>query len=345
MIKKILFVTSLFCAGFVSAQTFQLMDLNDVDISGTTHYEYGSATTLACVKFHVENLTGTQEEFGVIVSRDYVPYSNSDLGVCFGTACYSAPGTLVGEDTINSGNGEVVAGNVIYTDLKISPVTWMWNTPLADSVVWTITVFKVGDFTDFVTTTVVWKVKVAGDQDANNVYNSTEIAGDINVNGVIDGNEIAGDVTGEEYLGCSEIAGDLNGDNDITGNEWRGDVNGDGIIGAGEIHGDTNGNGVIDPDSEDDATSVNGIDASNVKLSAYPNPVSGTLTVLYSVKGNFENVNIELYGVLGRKLISHNLNNSEGRTSLDVSSLRAGVYFYAIKVDGQTIRTERVVVR
>ena len=37
--------------------------------------------------------------------------------------------------------------------------------------------------------------------------------------------------------------------------------------------------------------------------------------------------------------------NNKGTLRLDVSSLNAGVYFYAVNVDGQTLKTERVIVK
>lgn len=253
MIKKILFVTSIFAAGFASAQSFQLMDHNDVDISGTTHYEYGTPTELSATKFHIQNLTGATKSFALKVEKNYVPYNNSGLAVCFGTACFSASATVSGTQTINNGVGDDILANANYTDLKVSPVTWMWA-PSVDSAVWIVTVYDANNPSDEVVSTIVWK----------------------------------------------------------TGNA---------------------------------PTSVANIDAENVKLSAFPNPASEKLTVLYSVKGSFDNVNIDLYDVLGQKLISRQLNNSNGETRLDVSSLRAGVYFYAIKVDGQTIKTERVIIQ
>ena len=37
--------------------------------------------------------------------------------------------------------------------------------------------------------------------------------------------------------------------------------------------------------------------------------------------------------------------DSKGQVQLDVRPFNAGIYFYAIKVDGQTVKTERVVVK
>jgi len=65
MIKKILFITSFFTVGIVSTHSFQIWSHNDNNITSTTHYEYGSTYTLDCTKFHVKNLTGSQQSFAI----------------------------------------------------------------------------------------------------------------------------------------------------------------------------------------------------------------------------------------------------------------------------------------
>ena len=253
MIKKILFVASIFVAGFASAQSFQLMDHNDVDISGTTHYEYGTPSDLGNTKFHIQNLTNGLKSFALKVEKIHVPYNNSGLSCCFGQACFSASATVSGTQIINNGSGDNIISNGIYTELKVSPITWPWVDCAIDSAVWTVTVYDPSNPSDESTATIIWR--------------------------------------------CGNAP-----------------------------------------------TSVDEINASNVKLSAYPNPTSNNLTIQYSVDGNYDNIAVDLYDVLGQKLISQSLNNRGGKTNLDVSALNAGVYFYAIKVDGQTIRTERLIV-
>jgi hypothetical protein len=157
MIRKILFVTSLFVAGFASAQSLQLLDENDNDISGTTHYEYGDLAALALTKFHVKNLTGATQAFALKVTLEYTPSANSGLAVCFGTACYSASGTVMATQIINSGVGDNIAGNAIYTDLKVSPVTWPWINCATDSAIWRVTAYDPASPGDSTSSRIIWR--------------------------------------------------------------------------------------------------------------------------------------------------------------------------------------------
>ncbi len=252
MIRKILFISSLFFAGFASAQTFQLLDHNDVDITNTTHYEYGDATALGSTKFHVKNLTGSSVDFALKVEKNYVPYTTSGLACCFGTACFSASATVNGTQIINNGIGDNIAANGTYTELKISPVTWMWADCANDYAEWVVTIYDPANPADEAKATIVWQ--------------------------------------------C-------------------------GAVGVDEL------------------------EEADVKLSAYPNPVVSDLTINYAINAEFNNAEINVFDVLGQKLISRRLNNAKGQVKLDVEPLNAGVYFYTVKVDNKTVKTERIIVK
>ena len=157
MIKKILFIASFFAIGIVSAQSLQMLDANDNDISGTTHYEYGDLAALAVTKFHVKNLTGTTKAFALKVTLEYTPSGNSGLGVCFGSACYSASGIIVATQIINNGIGDNVAANAIYTDLKVGPVTWPWVNCATDSAIWSVTAYDPANPSDSSSARIIWK--------------------------------------------------------------------------------------------------------------------------------------------------------------------------------------------
>jgi hypothetical protein len=253
MIRKLLFVASFFAVGFVSAQSFQLLDHNDIDITGTTHYEIDSARNLGETKFHIKNLTNSQQAFSLKVERIYTPYTNSGLACCFGVACYSASGTVDGVQVINDGDGDNIEANAIYNDLKVAPVVWPWENCPLDSAVWRVTVYSSFNASDSASANIIWR--------------------------------------------C------------------------------------------------DQATSVQLIDQDAVKLKAFPNPVASHLTINYSIDGVFNTAFVDFYDMLGQKLVSTQLSSSKGQVLLDVGSFNAGIYFYAIKVDGQTIKTERVVVK
>ena len=83
----------------------------------------------------------------------------------------------------------------------------------------------------------------------------------------------------------------------------------------------------------------------DVQLSAYPNPVSSLLTVNYNVDSDASaNVSVDVYDVVGKKVTSHKVMNNKGQVQLDVSAFNAGVYFYSLNVNGQAIKTERIII-
>jgi len=253
MKKFLLFNLSLLMVVGLSAQTFQLMDDNDVDISGTTHYEYGNATDLGLTKLHVKNLTGTTQAFGVRVTLEYSPYTLSDLAVCFGVACYSASATVNTTQIINSGNGDNVAGSAIYTDLKVAPVTWPWVNPATDSCIWRVTVFDSANPTDSSSALVIYR------------DNST--------------------------------------------------------------------------------TSIDEFNSENVKLSAYPNPVSNNnVNISYSLNSNVE-AELVMYDLVGKEINTYSLKGIKDNFKMDISDLNSGVYFYSLRVNGKAIKTERLIVK
>jgi hypothetical protein len=241
----------------LSAQSFQLMDHNDVNIGGTsvvppTHYEYGDATELGLTKFHVKNLTGTTKNFAVKVTLESVPYTLSDLAICFGAACYSASASISTTQIVNSGVGDDVDGGVTYTELKIAPITWPWVNAATDSCVWVVTIFDSANPSDETTARIVWR------------------------------------------------------DNTTL-------------------------------------TSVNDFDVSSIKLSAYPNPVmNNNVMISYSIPKKGELV---MYDLVGKQVGTHFLDANKTELKTNISGLKSGVYFYSVKVDGEVLETERLIIK
>ena len=92
-------------------------------------------------------------------------------------------------------------------------------------------------------------------------------------------------------------------------------------------------------------TSINDFSENNVEFKTYPNPASDNLTINYSIDGNPADARVDVFDVLGQRINTYKLSNNEGRLGIDVSALNSGVYFYTIKVNGQAVKTERVMVR
>ena len=85
--------------------------------------------------------------------------------------------------------------------------------------------------------------------------------------------------------------------------------------------------GLVDTSVDDDPVN---------RLTVYPNPVSGTLTV----KG-VPMMQVEVYNLFGQKVLNKTCHGEE--TTLDVSSLAAGVYVLRVIDDAMQVHSHRIV--
>lgn len=77
---------------------------------------------------------------------------------------------------------------------------------------------------------------------------------------------------------------------------------------------------------------------------AYPNPATSNVRMNYSLKPGWNDASLEVYSMLGSKVQTRNISEQSGTLNLDVSALPAGMYFYALNVDGNTISTKKMLV-
>lgn len=310
MIKKILFVTALISSGLLSAQNIELQDVNNNSIEGGTHYIYDTGTNLEVTKFHVANSSSGAITFDARVYELSNPIG-SGMQICFGSACYLATAGVATAQQF----GDVAAvapASGSYNDFKVAPFSGSWVT--GNFAKWRVVAVDAANAADSSGACIVWTFggTFAGDQNSNKIVDGTEIAGDIDGNGIIDGSEITGDMDGSGWIDVCEVGGDANGN---------------GKIDNGEV------------------LSVSELTEDNVDFDAYPNPVRDNLTINFAIEGTVNSARIDVYDVVGQQVASHTLNTAKGQINMSVSDLNAGVYFYSIKVDEKTIRTERVIVR
>lgn len=76
-------------------------------------------------------------------------------------------------------------------------------------------------------------------------------------------------------------------------------------------------------------------------FSVYPNPASNFVNIEYTGKkdGSFQ-----LFNVVGQSVYSQTLLAGEAKTAVDVSSLKSGVYFYTLQVDGNVLETKKLII-
>lgn len=77
---------------------------------------------------------------------------------------------------------------------------------------------------------------------------------------------------------------------------------------------------------------------------AYPNPSSSK--VYFDIKGNGnDNANVSVYNLLGQEVKSQHISGHQGRVSIAVDDLQPGIYFCRFTVNGEAVKTEKVIVK
>ena len=87
--------------------------------------------------------------------------------------------------------------------------------------------------------------------------------------------------------------------------------------------------------------------AAGVELSVYPNPSRGQVTVQLNQKAGAADYKLRLSNIIGQEIRTVALKPELTATGLplDLSDLRAGVYFYSLLVDGKVASTKRLVLQ
>jgi hypothetical protein len=78
-------------------------------------------------------------------------------------------------------------------------------------------------------------------------------------------------------------------------------------------------------------------------LSVYPNPAQDIIRVDYRL-GQSRQANFELINMVGSRVFSKTLQQSEGRFQLDLSQLSSGIYFYTLKTGSEVLHSRKLVV-
>ena len=90
---------------------------------------------------------------------------------------------------------------------------------------------------------------------------------------------------------------------------------------------------------------VLGVDTFNESLlTVFPNPVSNGQLTLNLVNGNLRDANIEIYNMLGQKVLSENVSISTQQTTINTSKLNSGVYIVNATIAGNTI-SKRIIIK
>ena len=75
----------------------------------------------------------------------------------------------------------------------------------------------------------------------------------------------------------------------------------------------------------------------------YPNPNNGMMILEYMVKEGVSGV-FSIYDVSGRMVKQQNLNSGTNKVEIDASNLNAGAYYYTVKVNGDRMKAEKLII-
>ena len=83
--------------------------------------------------------------------------------------------------------------------------------------------------------------------------------------------------------------------------------------------------------------------ATEHEISIYPNPASSIVNINLGTVEYGKDIVIDIYDMLGRKVVMQNCNSSEGSIEINVSSYSEGLYFVKMNIDGHNV-TEKVLI-
>ena len=93
---------------------------------------------------------------------------------------------------------------------------------------------------------------------------------------------------------------------------------------------------------------VTGIEESQVAYgtisNAYPNPASSFASIKYEMNEYAQKGRVVVYDMLGKVIKEIALNDKQGTLKVDVSELKAGIYFYAFMLNDKAITTKKLIV-
>ncbi|MDQ3049646.1 MAG: T9SS type A sorting domain-containing protein [Bacteroidota bacterium] len=77
---------------------------------------------------------------------------------------------------------------------------------------------------------------------------------------------------------------------------------------------------------------------------AYPNPASDVANFYVNVEKNSKNAQLKFFNMLGAQVKELNISNAKNSIKVNVSDLKAGIYFYSLWVDGKSSATGKLMI-
>lgn len=88
---------------------------------------------------------------------------------------------------------------------------------------------------------------------------------------------------------------------------------------------------------------IDEISGDKMHFKSYPNPNNGSMVLVYKIGDNETGV-INIYDITGKMIKSNIFNSTNSSLSIDASNLEAGMYYYEINVDGNKMKTDKLII-
>lgn len=88
---------------------------------------------------------------------------------------------------------------------------------------------------------------------------------------------------------------------------------------------------------------INDVKSSLSSLEAFPNPANDKVNLKYTITSAA--AKIEIYNLLGAKVVTLPVNQSEGSISISTDELSSGLYFFTLSEEGKTSKPQRLTIK
>ena len=89
---------------------------------------------------------------------------------------------------------------------------------------------------------------------------------------------------------------------------------------------------------------VESVNCNNNIIIVFPNPAGETVNIIYKLPENTQNAVLDIFNIIGDKIINYKINDKQGTFILDTSDLPDGLYFYTIKVNNNIIARNKIII-
>lgn len=77
----------------------------------------------------------------------------------------------------------------------------------------------------------------------------------------------------------------------------------------------------------------------------YPNPATNFVDINYDLPYEIETASVKIVNILGSVVKEQQINKGMGKLRMDISDINDGIYFYSTFVNGEAIKTQKLIIK